>query len=126
MVKSITSENFEQEVLKNEKPTLVKIYTNSCPNCRVLEPIVEATEADCFDKYSFYKLDAQENISIAKKYKVLGVPTLLFFSHGILVDKKTGVINQGKIEKRLLPLLGYTQEVASQNERKGFFKLPWK
>ena len=122
-MKEITS--FEQEVLNQEKPTLVEVYTNSCPNCKVLEPIVEEVEK-ANEQYNIYKLNAQENMDIAKKYKVLGVPTLLFFSHGILVDKKTGVLSQEKIEKRLTPLLDYTKEIALENERKGFFKLPWK
>ena len=65
-------------------------------------------------------------MEIARKYKVLGVPTLLFFRHGKLVDKKTGVLRQDKIEKRLAATIDYTVEMANKKEVKGYFKLPWK
>lgn len=126
MLESLSSQNFTDKVLKSTKPVLVKIYTNSCPNCKVLEPIVKETASANPSDFSFYKLDAQDNLELVKKYKILGVPTLLFFSHGILVDKKTGVINQQKIEKRLNPLLTYTKESAAKRQITGFFKRPWK
>ncbi|MDC9722052.1 MAG: thioredoxin family protein [Urechidicola sp.] len=73
-----------------------------------------------------HKLNAQNNLDLVKQFKVMGVPTLLFFNHGVLVDKKTGVINQLKIEKRLTPLLSYTKEIAAKKQVTGFFKLPWR
>ena len=126
MLSSITSDLFQEKVLTNEQPTVVEIYTQSCPNCKRLDPIFEQTATDNKDQYSFYKLDAQRNMDIAKRYKVLGVPTLLFFKHGILVDKKTGVINQEKIEKRLAKIAPYTKAQAAKKEIKGYFKMPWK
>ena len=126
MLDNITSVNFEKKVLESTKPVLVEIYTNSCPNCKVLEPIVEETANANPTGFSFYKLNAQDNLDLVKRYKVMGVPTLLFFSHGILVNKKAGVINQQKIEKRLNPLLDYTPEIATEKQVTGFFKLPWK
>lgn len=126
MIKSAKSKTFEKEVLQQDKPTIVDVYTNSCPNCKILAPIFEATAQDNSNKYNFYTLDARENTDIVKRYKILGVPTLLFFSHGVLVAKKTGVIKQEKIEKILIPISQYTKEIAVKNERKGFFKMPWK
>lgn len=126
MIEEITSVNFEKNVLESTKPVLVEIYTNSCPNCKVLEPIVEETAKANSTDFSFYKLNAQNNLNLVKQFKIMGVPTLLFFSHGILVDKKAGVINQLKIEKRLKPLLEYTKEIAAQKQVTGFFKLPWR
>ena len=126
MLENITSQNFTDKILKSTNPVLVEVYTNSCPNCKILKPIVAETANANPANFSFYKLNAQENFEIAKQYKVLGVPTLLFFSHGILVDKKTGVITQQKIENKLNPLLNYTNEMAAKKQVKGFFKLPWK
>ena len=126
MLENITSLNFKKNVLEATKPVLVEVYTNSCPNCKVLEPIVEETAKENPTEFSFYKLNAQNNLDLVKQFKVMGVPTLLFFKHGILVDKKTGVINQLKIEKRLNPLLSYTKEIAATKQVTGFFKLPWR
>jgi len=126
MLKEINSESFEKLVLNNEKPTVVEVYTNSCPNCKRLHPIFEDTAYEHGKVYSFYKLDAHKNIELVKKYKILGVPTLLFFKEGKLLDKKTGVISKQKIIKRLKPLLHYSQEEIVKKEVKGYFKLPWK
>ncbi len=95
----ITTSQFQEKVIENEKPTVVDIYTLRCPNCKVIDPIMKVTAEENKDKYSIYKLNASENMEIAKRYKVLGAPTLLFFKHGILVDKKTGVMQQKNISK---------------------------
>ena len=126
MIKEINSESFEKLVVSNEKPTVVEIYTNSCPNCIRFYPVFEDTAIEYTKVYSFYKMNAHENLELVKKYKVLSVPTLLFFKEGKLLDKKTGVISKQKIIKRLKPLLHYTQEEIVKKEVKGYFKLPWK
>lgn len=126
MFKEITTDQFDKQILNDPKPNVVEVYTENCPSCKVLNPIFEQTANSNKDSYHFYKLNAREHIEIAKRYKVLGVPTLLFFRHGKLVDKKTGVISQQKIEKRLKPLLDYSQEIAAKKEITGYFKLPWK
>ena len=125
-ISQLTSENFDTSVLENQKPSVVEIYTEHCPNCKVLHPVFEKTANENHENYSFYKLNATEHLDVAKRYKVLGVPTLLFFSHGILVDRKTGVLSQQKMEKRLAPLVDYTLENAEKKKVSGYFKLPWK
>ncbi len=124
MVTELTAKQFQKEVLENDLPSVVDIYTLRCPNCKVIEPIFIATADANNENYTFFKLDASENMEIAKRYKVLGVPTLLFFRHGKLVDKKTGVLSQEKIEKRLAKTVLYTTEMANKKEVKGYFKMP--
>ena len=114
-----------KKILEDLKPSVVEIYTMRCPKCRVIEPIFKQAAADNKKRYSFHKLNATENMEIAKRYKVLGVPTLLFFRHGILVDKKTGVMKQENIEKRLTKTEDYTPEMAKKKEVTGYFKMPW-
>ena len=126
MVSEITANQFQQKVLENTKPCVVDVYTERCPKCRILAPIFKQTAKDNHEAYVFFMLNAHDYMEIARRYKVLGVPTLLFFSHGIVVDKKTGVLSQDKIEKRLKPLLDYTEAIAKNKEVKGYFKLPWK
>jgi len=121
----ITTSQFQKKVLENSKPVVVDIYTLRCPNCKVIDPIFKAASEAYKENYSFYKLNASENMEIAKRYKVLGVPTLLFFRHGKLVDKKTGVMKQQNIEKRLAKTVDYTTEKANKKEVTGYFKMPW-
>lgn len=126
MVSKIDTESFNQKVLNNTKPSVVKIYTERCPNCKTIQPIFEQTAQSNDTTFNFFELNAHENMGLVKRYKVLSVPTLLFFSHGILVDKKIGVISQKKIEKKLLPLTNFSKETAKSKEVTSFFKLPWK
>ncbi|HIP47834.1 MAG TPA: thioredoxin [Lutibacter sp.] len=125
MVLDINNSEFENKVVKSDKLVVVEVYTQRCPHCKRLHPIFDQTASDNAEHINFYKLDAQKNMALAKQYKVLTVPTLLFFSHGILVDKKRGVSSQKQIEKRLLPLMTYTKEKAASKERTGFFKMSW-
>ena len=126
MIKEISFKNLDKSILKNGQPALVQVYTRSCPNCKRLHPVFEETARLNYKSYSFYKVDARKNIEFVKKYKVLGVPALLFFRHGKLVDKKTGVISRKRIEKRLEPLMNYSIDDVNRKEVKGYFKLPWK
>jgi thioredoxin 1 len=122
----INSQEFDKKVLQSNKPVVVEVYTNSCPHCQQLHPIFEKTAQENNAQFDFYKLNAVKNLDIAKKYKILGVPSLFYFVHGKLVDKKTGVLSQKRILKRLEPLLDYTPEMATKKEVTGYIKLPWK
>lgn len=126
MIVELTAATFDEKVVNDKKPSVVKIYTPSCPNCKTIAPIFEETAKNNTANFNFFSLNAHEHIDIAKRYKVLGVPTLLFFSNGILVNKKTGAISQKRIEKRLKPIIEYTLQEAKEKEVTGFFKLPWK
>ena len=122
----ITTKNFKEKVLDSDKPVAVEVYTDTCPNCKRFHPIFEQTAQNNSEQYHFYKLNAQFNLDIARTYKILGVPSVLYFSHGILVNKKTGIQTEKKILKRLEPLLHYNPEKAQQKELTGYFKFPWK
>jgi len=124
-IEEIRSLTFEKTIVNANKPVVIYVYSMSCPNCKTLAHNLKETQVTDESLYVFRGLDARENIDVVKKYKVLVVPTLLFFVHGILVDKKAGVIAQEKIEKRLLPLNSYSVEEAKKKEVTGYFKMPW-
>jgi len=126
MIEKINGENFKEKVIDNEGVTVVKVYTDACPNCKTLTPFFEKANAEKSDAYHFYDLKAQEGMDWVKKYKVLGVPTLLFFRKGLLLDKKTGVISSEKILRRLAKIEAYDEEKLTKKEVTGFFKMPWK
>ncbi len=126
MTKEIKSEELDNLIATDKNLIIIDVYTNSCPNCVTLKPIFEKTAVANKDQLDFYYLNAKENIDIAKKYKILGVPTLLFFIHGKLVDKKAGVLSQEKIEKRIAKIVTYSKEEAASKELTGYFKMPWK
>ncbi|MCB0153987.1 MAG: thioredoxin family protein, partial [Anaerolineae bacterium] len=70
------------------------------------------------------KLNADQNRELVQQYKVIGIPTLLYFSHSRLVDRQTGAQTAAKIEQRLAPLLGFSADTAAKQEITGLFRWP--
>ena len=118
----LTNKNFDQKVLHNEKPVLVEIMTSSCPNCAAFDPIYKATEQANAEKADFFQLNAEDYLSIAKRYKVFGVPTLLYFRHGILIKKTSGIQSQEKMEKSISLIIGFSPEEAAAHEHKSLIQ----
>jgi len=118
----LSSDNFTEKVLESPKPVIVEVMASWCHNCKAFDPVYEATAAENGEKAHFYKLNADDYMPLIKSYKVMSVPTLLYFRHGILVKKKSGTPSQGKIIKMLNPILDYTPEEAKENEHKGLIQ----
>lgn len=126
MLEELNEIVFGDLVLKSLKPVVVEVYTSTCPNCKALDPIFEETARENQIIADFYRLSADNYLQLARKHKVLGVPTLLYFSHGVLVDRKAGVSSKKSILKRLRPILDYTQEKAENNVLKGWVRWPFR
>jgi thioredoxin 1 len=126
MLEELNETVFGDLVLKSGKPVVVEVYTSTCPNCKALDPIFEETAKENKALADFYRLSADNYLQLAKKHKVLGVPTLLYFSHGVLVDRKAGVSSKRSILKRLRPILDYTRGKAENNVLKGWIRWPFR
>ncbi|MCB0687802.1 MAG: thioredoxin [Saprospiraceae bacterium] len=105
MPRSITKKNFDAAVLRHDQPVVVDVWASWCGPCKVLAPEFEAAEKTLAGKVRFVKLDADKNQKITKKYKVMALPSLLYFSDGKLVDRSSGVVSKDNIIKRVKPLL---------------------
>ncbi|KAA3635045.1 MAG: thioredoxin [Bacteroidetes bacterium] len=121
-MENLTNKNFEDKVLSRERPAIVKFFTPSCSNCQKFAPIFETTASANEKTADFFRLNGEDYLSVAKKYTVLVVPTLLFFRHGILVKKMTGIQTQKKIEKVIGTIASYSEEDSKANEYKSFFQ----
>lgn len=87
----LTKDNFEQEVLKSEKPVLVDFYADWCGPCKMMAPVVEEL-AELYDgKAKVGKLNVDNNEEIAMKYGVMSIPTLLVIKNGQVEAKMVGV-----------------------------------
>ena len=91
MALEITDANFEEKVLKSDKPVLVDFWAEWCGPCRMVGPIIEEVSNEYEDKAVVAKLDVDSNQEFAAKYGVRNIPTVLFFKGGELVDRKVGV-----------------------------------
>lgn len=91
MALEITDANFEEQVLKSEKPVMVDFWAEWCGPCRMVGPIIEDISEEYKDKAVVGKLDVDANQEFAAKYGVRNIPTVLIFQNGEIVGRQVGV-----------------------------------
>ncbi len=98
----VTDANFQAEVLNvRGKPVLVDCWAEWCGPCRAISPIVEQIAAGAGGRWKVGKLNVDFNNGIAGQYRIEGIPTLLIFKDGKLVDRIVGLQPKSAIEARL-------------------------
>jgi thioredoxin 1 len=97
MVQEVNVSNFEEEVIKNDKVTIVDFFADWCGPCRKLSPIIEEIEQELSDKVKFTKINTDENIPLAQEYQISGIPTLLVFKNGELIERMVGLMPKSSI-----------------------------
>lgn len=95
----LTDGNFEQEVLKSEKPVLVDFWAPWCGPCKAIGPVVEELAASFKDQVRVGKLNIDDNPGTANTYGVMSIPTLALFKGGNVVDKIIGLVPKGRLEE---------------------------
>ena len=97
--------SFLQFISQASKPVMVDFYSPTCGPCRMLAPVVDAMARKFYGRIIFAKLDTSRHQMTASQYRIRGVPTLLFFKNGNLVDQVTGALPEQElfrfIEKNL-------------------------
>ncbi len=91
MALEITDANFEEVVLKSDKPVLVDFWAAWCGPCRMVGPVIEEISNDYSEKAVVGKLDIDSNQEYAAKYGVRNIPTVLVFNNGEVVARQVGV-----------------------------------
>ena len=97
MVQEVNISNFDTEIVNSDKTTVVDFFADWCGPCRKLSPILEEVEAELMEKVKFAKINTDENIDAAKKYQVSGLPTLLIFKDGQVVERMVGLMPKSSI-----------------------------
>ncbi len=101
MAINVTDANFEEIVLKSDKPVLVDFWAEWCGPCRMVGPIVEELAKEYDGKAVVTKMNVDENAEVTAKYGIRNIPTILFFKNGEIVDKTVGALPKGKLAEKL-------------------------
>ncbi|MEV5407477.1 thioredoxin [Thermopolyspora sp. NPDC052614] len=87
---TLTTENFDEQVLRADKPVLVDFWAEWCPPCKMIAPVLEQIESEYGDRLTIAKLNGDDHPEIIRRYGILGFPTLTLFRHGTLVQRIVG------------------------------------
>jgi len=94
----LTDSNFDEEVLKSEKPVLVDFWAPWCGPCRAIGPMVEELAAAYRDRVKVAKINIDENPKTATVYGVMSIPTLVLFKGGSILEKLVGLVPKDRLE----------------------------
>jgi thioredoxin 1 len=100
-VRTFTDQNFEDEVLRAREPVLVDFWATWCPPCRIIAPFVEAVAEEFVGRARVGKLDVDQNPAVAERYGITGIPTLLLFKDGQVVEQRVGALPKAEIVRLL-------------------------
>ena len=101
MALEITDSNFEETVLKSDKPVLVDFWAAWCGPCRMVGPIIDELSEEYEGKAVVGKVDIDSNQQYAAQFGVRNIPTVLVFKNGELVDRKVGVSSKNDYAQAL-------------------------
>jgi len=101
MALQITDSNFEETVLKSDKPVLVDFWAAWCGPCRMVGPIIDELSEEYEGKAVVGKVDIDSNQQYAAQFGVRNIPTVLVFKNGELVDRKVGVSSKNDYAQAL-------------------------
>lgn len=100
-VLTFTDENFESDVLASDRPVLVDFWAPWCGPCRMISPTIDELGREAGERFRIGKLNIDDSPYTPSKYGIDGIPTLLVFKGGEIVQRFTGVTGKDELQKAL-------------------------
>ncbi|MGC9969526.1 MAG: thioredoxin [Bryobacteraceae bacterium] len=102
-VLNFSDSSFDADVLKSDIPVLVDFWAAWCGPCRAVAPVVDQIATEYAGRLKVGKVDVDSNGDIATRYGITGIPTLLLFKDGRVVDSRVGAVGKSELLKMLEP-----------------------
>jgi len=102
-VLTFNDSTFDKDVLKSDVPVLVDFWAEWCGPCKMMAPTVDQIAAEYAGKLKVGKVDVDENGGTAMRFNIRGIPTLLLFKDGRVVDSRVGAVGRSEVLKMLEP-----------------------
>jgi thioredoxin 1 len=103
---TLTDANFEQEVLKSDKPVLVDFWAEWCGPCKMVSPAVSQIAEEMKDHLKVGKLNVDENPKTTQSYQIFSIPSLKVYKDGKILGEMVGAMPKQVIEMKLKSILG--------------------
>jgi len=98
---TFTDASFDQDVLRSDVPVLVDFWAEWCGPCRMMAPTIDVVASEYAGKIKVGKVDVDSNNNTAGRYNVRGIPTLLLFKGGQVVEQRVGAIAKSDVQKMI-------------------------
>ena len=105
MALEVNDTNFEEVVVKADKPVIVDFWAEWCGPCRMIAPMIEEISKEYSGKAVVAKCDVDNSPQVAMKYGIRNIPTVLFFKNGQVADKQVGAVPKTSFVNKLNALL---------------------
>lgn len=103
---TLTDANFEQEVLKSDKPALVDFWAEWCGPCKMVSPAVAQIAEELSDHLKVGKLNVDENPKTTQAYQIMSIPSLKVYKNGKILGEMVGAMPKAAIEQKVKSILG--------------------
>ncbi len=100
-VTNISADSWDKDVLQSPDLVMVDFWAAWCSPCKMVAPVVEELAKEYEGKVKFFKLNTDENPDVASRYKIRGIPTLMFFKNGEIVEQIVGVVPKAQLKTKL-------------------------
>ena len=102
---NVTSQSWEQEVMQSDTPVMVDFWAAWCGPCKMIAPTIEELAEEYSGKMKVCKLNTDDSPDIASQHQIMGIPSLLFFKEGKVIDKIVGAASKKQFKEKIDAIL---------------------